>query len=616
MAKKRTSDALMNEALEQFDESQEGSDFNRKDAEDDITFARLGEQWPEKVKKSRQDEGRPCLTINKLPAFIRQVVNDARQNKPSGQVHPVDNGADKATAEVIAGMVRNIERASDADVAYDTGIEHAVSGGFGFWRIGIDYAHEDSFEMEARIDRVPNPLMVHWDVNSTKFDASDWRYCFVSDFLTEDQFEEKYPKADKVSFQGTDARDDVTSWLDDDKVRVAEYWRREEKKRKILLLSNNRVIRADLFDEMQQAMAAVQGITVLKEREACYYEVTRRVMSGVEILEEEPWPGSMIPIVPVWGEEVITGGRRYFRSLVRDARDPQTMFNFWRTASTELVALAPRAPWIGPKGFAAGNEANWAQANTRSFSYLEYDKAAGEPPQRQPFAGVPAGALQEALNASDDMKAVMSIYDSSLGQRSNEQSGKAILARQRESDTANFHFIDNLNRAVRYSTKCLVEIIPHVYSGRETIRILGDDMTEKVVSLMKENPGQMPMVEGENGPMYDLTVGKYDVTIKSGPSYSTMREETRETLIEIMRAVPQSAMVLGDVLMEYMDFPGADKVAERLKLMLPPQVQMAEGMTPPMPMGMPPGPMAGPGLQNPGAPQAQPAMPAPPMGGL
>jgi hypothetical protein len=597
MADKPKGETIINEARELLDESQQGSGYNRENAESDIRFARLSEQWPDEVRKLRMEEGRPCLTINRLPTLIRQVVNDSRQAKPGIKVAPVDNGADEDTAEVISGLIRSIERNGDgAEVAYDTAIDHAVSGGFGFFRIGIDYVSPDSFSMEARIERVPNQLMVHWDVNSTKYDASDWGYSFVSDWLTEDEFKHRYPKAKPVDFQG-DTRGDVADWIDGEQIRIAEYWKREEKTRPIYLLNNGRTIRHDVViaegrkldlggqvsdDEILMLYQQMMGVEIIKEREATFFDVTRRMISGAEVLSEDPWPGSMIPICPVWGEEVFADGRRHFRSMIRDAKDPQTMFNFWRSASTELVALAPRAPWVGPQGFVPkGHEEKWQSANTRSHAFLEYDPTAGNMPQRQPFAGVPAGVVQEALNAADDIKSVTGMYDASIGARSNETSGKAIFARQRESDNANFHFIDNLNRAIRYAGRCLLEIIPAVYSERETIRILGEDQREKVIKLTQEDGGGQLNPETGERELFNLAIGDYDVDVTAGPSYATQREETREFLTEFVRAAPSLLPIVGDVLLDHFDFQGSDVIAERLRALN--QAQQA-------PQGAPQGP--------------------------
>jgi cob(I)alamin adenosyltransferase len=318
----------------------------------------------------------------------------------------------------------------------------------------------------------------------------------------------------------------------------------------------------------QQFMVEIGSLRVLNQRETTISNVTRRIISGSEILQEDSWPGSYIPIIPVWGEEIFIKGKRQFRSLIRDVKDSQRMFNYWRSASTELVALAPKAPFIVAKNsIAPEDREKWATANNRSYSMLEYLADRGPMPQRQQFASVPSGAFQEALSAADDMKAITGIYDAALGARSNETSGRAILARQREADNSNFHFLDNLSRAIEWEGKLLVEIIPSVYGARQAVKILGEDQASKVVALTQGAP---------KGKLYNISTGVYDVEVKTGPSYTTKREETREFLIEIMRSVPNSAPLLGDVLMEHLDFIGNDRLAKRLKSLLPPEIKQAE----------------------------------------
>lgn len=599
------SDEVVKDALDMFEDSQQGSEFNRDAYYEDVKFARMSEQWPDAIRKQREQEARPCLTINKMPALIRSVVNQSRQNKPAIKISPVDSGADEETAEVIGGLVRSVERGSNAEIAYDTSIDQAITGGFGFFRIGIDYAHDETFDLKATIERIPNSLMVHWDTSSTKFDASDWDYAFVSEMVKEEEYKRRWPEASMVPFDGS-ARDEATAmWTDEDAVRVAEYFKRESVERNLLQLAvmnpqtqqeDLQTVREDQLPEMARrffeaggidisglkdpdliaGFMEISGVTERRRRKVEAHKVIRRVMNGVETLDEEEWPGSMIPICPVWGDETFIDGRRHFRSMIRDAKDPQMMFNFWRSASTELVALAPKTPWLGPKGFIPkGQESKWASANTRNHSYLEFNPESG-PPSRQQFAGVPAGVLQESMNAADDMKAITGIYDSSVGARSNETSGKAILARERQGDVSNFHFIDNLNRAIRYAGQVLVEIIPSVYSAQETVRILGEDQRENVIKLTQE--GSKGFEKGPNGgpALYNLAVGQYDVTVSTGPSFATEREETRETLLEIMRAVPDAAPFVGDVLLDHMDFVGADKVSKRLRQLLPPEIRKSE----------------------------------------
>jgi hypothetical protein len=598
--KNKTDDSFMKDANERFAESQDGSEYNRIAYENDTKFARLGEQWPEQIRKQREAEGRPALVSNKLPALIRSVVNESRQSKPAINVAPVDNGADQDTADVIGGIIRSVERNSNAPVAYNNAIDNAVTGGFGFFRIDIDYAHPETFDMECRIERISNALSVHWDTTSTRFDAADWGFAFISDHLTKEEYEKKYPGGSLVSWDG-DSRDDYADqWMTNDSIRVAEYFKRELKTRNLLHLEipnmeagqpSLETVREDELPAMAKAFfeaggistdgmsesdliqgfLEVSGVSEKRRREVEYYDVKRYIVNGVEILKEDDWPGSTIPICPVWGDEVNISGRRYFRSMITDVKDPQMMLNFWKSMSTELVALAPKAPFIGPKGFIPkGQEQKWNTASTRNHAYLEYDATAGPMPQRQGFAGVPAGALQEAMNSNDDIQSITGIYPSAIGARSNETSGKAILARERQGDTANFHFLDNLSHAIQYCGRVLVDVIPAVYSAQEAVRILGADQAQSVIKLTQEAGG------AKQGELYNLTVGKYDVTVKSGPSFATQREETREALIEIMRQVPAAAPFIGDLLLNHMDFQGAEIAAKRLKHLLPPEIQKAE----------------------------------------
>lgn len=559
-------------ARKKFERSSEWLSENYEAAKDDIRFARLSDQWPEQIRKQREREQRPCLTINKLPSFIRQVVNDARQNKPSIKVRPVDSGADPDTAEIFNGLIRNIEQSSNADVAYDTAADFAASGGIGYIRVAIEYAHDDTFDRELRIERVANPFAVFGDPDSTAADSSDWNCAFVVDVLPRKAFERRYKNAEPVDWDSSAYAGLGEPWLTEDSVMVAEYWTREEVDRPIVLLSNGQVIDKEAYEEASDLLDA-EGVTIQDERTVKSHTVRMCLMTGAEILEEHEWAGRYIPIIPVYGDEVNLEGKRYFRSLIRDAKDAQRMFNFWRTAATELVALAPKAPWIGPTGAFETDAGKWDTANTTSHSYLQFDGQV--PPQRTQFAGIPAGHLQEAMNAADDMKAIMGIYDASLGARSNETSGKAIMARQREGDVSTFHFLDNLARAIRHTGRVLIDLIPMVYTGNRIVRILGDD--GKVARVPLNQPVQTP---GPNGNpltrVYDLSVGKYDLTVETGPSYTTLRQEASENMVQMIQAYPPLAQVAGDILFKNLDWPGADEIAERLAQMNP----AAQGQNP------------------------------------
>ncbi len=565
---------ILKDAKEAFDLAREHEAENRREALDDIRFARLGEQWPDKVRKDRELDGRPCLTINRLPAFIRQVVNDARQNKPAISCHPVDDAADAETAEIFNGLIRNIEQSSDAEVAYDTALDFAVTGGFGYFRINTRYAGDDGFDQDLVIERVANPFSIYGDPNSTAADSSDWNSAFVVDTLPKAAFEARWKGAQAVDWS-SDAYGGLSGpWLEGDQVMVAEYWRREAVQRTIVALSDGQVVELEVY-EAQKALFDGLGVSVVgRPRSVGSHKVTQQILTGAEVLETIDWAGKFIPIVPVYGEELHVDGKRRLRSLVRDAKDPQRMFNYWRTTSTELVALAPKAPFIGRKGAFETDASKWATANVQTHAYIEYDGA--EPPQRQPFAGIPAGAIQEALNAADDMKSIMGLYDASLGARSNETSGRAIMARQREGDVSTFHYIDNLSRAIRHAGRILIDLIPKVYSVPRVVRVLGPGgeaklapVNQKFAAEAADAAGQARKIEK----IYDLTVGKYDLTVKSGPSFTSRREEAATQMIELIRAYPPAAPIIGDLLARNLDWPGADEIASRLSAMLPAEVK-------------------------------------------
>lgn len=554
------------EAKEAFALCAEAEADNREAALDDLRFARLGEQWPDDIRNRRAREMRPCLTINRLPSFIRQVVNDARQNKPSIKVKPVDSASDPATAEILNGLIRNIEYTSNADIAYDTAAEFAVTMGIGYIRIGIEYACDDNFDKDLRIQRVANPFSIYGDPHSTAADSSDWNMAFVVDRLSKETFRQRYKDAEEVDWNALGYGKLEAPWLEDDEILVAERWLREEVPSTLLLLSNGLALREEQYLAQKEIFDA-SLVQVVGERPTRRYRIRQTLMTGAEILETNDWAGRYIPIIPVYGEEVNVEGKRWFRSLIRDAKDAQQMHNYWRTCATELVALAPKAPFIGAKGSFDSDIARWETANTESHPFLEYDPVPGQmPPQRQPFAGPPAGALNEALLASDDMKAIMGLYDASLGARSNETSGVAIRTRQRQGDIATFHFIDNLQRGIRHAGRVLLDLIPAVYNTARIVRVLGQEGEARNVAIA---PAGAP--SANVGPqqgfdrVYDVTLGKYDVAVESGPAFSTQREEAVSALIELIRAYPPAATVVGDLIVKMMDFPNAAEVAARLQ---------------------------------------------------
>ena len=579
---------LLAEGKEAFTCAEDAESDNREAAKDDINFARLSDQWPEEIRRQRELAERPCLTRNLMPSFIRQVVNDARQNKPSIKVHPADDNADVGTAEVMNGLIRNIEYTSDADVAYDTATDSAVSMGWGYFKIDYDYAYDDSTDLDISIQRVANPFTIYGDPHSTAADSADWNTAFEVEWLTEDAFEAQFPEAEKTDwdfdFEG------AGNWKRDKEVLVAKWWRREEVERKMLVLSNGMLMDEAVF-QAQAALLIANGVLPVREHIGRSWKVKRHIMTGAEVIKSEDWLGKYIPIVPVYGDEVVDEqGQRHFRSLIRDAKDTQRQYNYWQSAATELVALAPKVPFIGPKGSFKSDARNWASANTENHAYLEYDVVPNAPggPQRQSLdVGPAAGALQQAMTAREDMGAIIGIRAENAEQI-NEASGRALLVRQRKGDVSTFHFQDNMSRAIRHAGRILIDLIPKVYDQQRIIRVMGEDGTPRNVRVGKAEEGQggqqeRPVLGPDGQPqmerIYDLGMGKYDLTVATGPGFQTKREEAAIQMTEYLRVNPAAAPLIGDLIAKNLDWPGADEIAKRLKIMLPPQLQ--EGGLPP-----------------------------------
>lgn len=576
---------VLREAQERLQTVLNAEGENRQAAEADLKFA-AGDQWPVDVRNERELEARPCLTINKLPAFINQITNNQRQSRPQIKVHPVDGGADVEKAKVITGLIRHIENNSSAESAYDTAFDFAVRMGWGYWRIVTDYVDDNSFEQDIFIRRIRNPFSVYFDPNSSEPDGSDADYCLISDWIGRDKFKERFPDAQSNDLGLVGQGDAAPQWLAGDAVRIAEYFRYERQRDNLLLLEDGTVTY-----ESDVRAAVERGVMVpgIKQSRPTHKRVVLwSKLTFADELETKVWPGKFIPVVPCYGVENFIDGKRELHGIVRFAKDPQRMFNYWRTAETENLALAPRAPWLVAEGQIEGYEQMWDYANVKSFPYLPFKQtdSTGQPaprPERIAPPIQPTGLIQAALEASDDIKSATGIFDASLGARGNETSGRAIVARQRQGDTANFHFFDNLTRSLRHTGRILLDLIPKIYDTRRVIRVLGEDQQPQVVVLNDPQVGPSGAIEDV---LNDVTIGTYDVVMDTGSSYQTRRQETVDFFTQLAQSNPQIWQIAGDIIVKNMDIPGAQEIAERLQKLLPPPLQQGPKDIPPEVQGM------------------------------
>ena len=576
------SDNRITEAIDFWRLVNDSDSTNRSEALNDIRFA-AGDQWPVEIQNSRNLEARPCLTINKIDAYVRQVTNQQRMNRPRIKVHPVNNEADVKIAQVIEGICRHIEVNSNADTAYDTAFDYAVRMGWGYWRVNTRYVREDSFDQEIYIDTIDNPFTVYFDPNSVLPDGSDAERCLVTTVVDKRKFRQEYPGAnDGASFVQRSVGDDTASWVTKEDIRIAEYFYVKRVKAKLYQLSNGQTMYADSKDFFNRVAAS--GLTILGERESYKKEVHWCKMTAMEVLEERVLPGKYIPIVPCYGAMVIVDDKRKKYGLVRFAKDPQRMYNFWRTSMTESVALAPKAKWLLAEGQDEGHEQEWALANQKSSPILRYKQKdiEGNPapvPVRLQPEPPPAGIMESAAAISADLQMVIGIVDPNQLPSGNI-SGKALAGQQNQVDLSNFHFYDNLSRSIRHTGKIILDLIPKIYDTQRVVRIIGADGTPDIVTL--NQPVQT--AEGIEKVLNDVTVGEYDVVMDTGPAFQTRRQQAVEAMMPLM-AKEEIFQAAGDLFFRNMDFPGADTIADRLAAMnplaqidpksdIPPQVQM------------------------------------------
>ena len=556
---------------------------NRVEALDDLKFAG-GDQWPVEIQNSRLLESRPYLTINKIDAYCRQITNQQRQQRPRMKAHGMNNDSDEKVAEIITGICRHIENQSDADSAYDNAFDFAVRMGWGYWRITHDYPRPDSFDQEIYIKRIENPFMVYFDPNSNEPDGSDAEKCLITEVISKEAFRKMYPGADDGGgFTPRGTGDSQSEWITREDIRVAEYFYTERKRMKLLLLSDGTTCYED--EKPKETVMQDAGIYVVSKRETIKKQIKWCKLTGMQILEQRNWAGSYIPVVPVYGQQLIVDSKKKKFGLTRMAKDPQRMYNFWSTALTESVALAPKAKFLLAEGQDEGHEMEWNTANIKSMPVLRYKQTDSEgrmapvPTRIQPEPP-PAGMVTALQGLDGDLKAVVGIYDPTQLPNGN-QSGKAINGMQQQTDMTNFHYYDNLTRSIRQTGRIIVDLIPHIYDKERVLRIIGADGKGELVTL--NQPGVDD--QGVEKVLNDVTVGQYDVVMETGPGYASKRAEAFDSMVQMLSVDPTLMQTAGDLIFRNSDFPGADIIADRLaaanpmaqideKSPVPPQVQM------------------------------------------
>ena len=565
---------------------------SREDELDDLRFMAGSPdnqwQWPADVLATRGSvqgqtiNARPCLTINKLPQHVKQVTNEQRQNRPSGKVIPADDKGDVEVAEIFEGMVRHIEYMSDSDVVYDTACENQVTYGEGYFRILTEYCNDDSFDQDLRLGRIRNAFSVYMDPMIQDPAGQDAEWCFISQDIEKDEYERQYPDAAPITSimsQGV-GDDSLSQWINENTIRIVEYFYYTHTPTKLNLYPGNQSFYEGSPEDKQMKQ---HGLKPIKTRTVDVKKVMWMKSNGYEVLQEQVWAGKWIPVIRVIGNEFEVDGRIYVSGLVRNAKDAQRMYNYWVSQEAEMLALAPKAPFIGYGGQFEGYEQQWKTANTTNWPYLEVNPDVTDGmgatlplPQRAPPPLAQTGLIQAKMGASDDIKSTTGQYDSSLGATSNERSGKAILAREKQGDVGTYHYGDNLTKAIRFATRQLIDLIPKIYDTERIARIVGVDGEVSMAKINPDQPEPVKKIVDQQGivieKIYNPSVGVYDVVATTGPGYMTKRQEAMDAMGQILQGNPELWKVAGDLFVKNMDWPGAQELSERLAKTIDPKL--------------------------------------------
>jgi hypothetical protein len=562
---------ILRVARDRFKICQEAYVDIHKEGRIDDNFS-VGDQWPEDVRMQRESEGRPCLTVNRVSQAIRQVANDQKQNNPTATFSPEDDDADIETADIYQGINRNIEKSSNADGARDWAFDGAARRGFGYWRIITDWVSPTSFLQEVKYQKIFDAYSVYLDPNHTEVDGSDSNYGFIFTRMQKDEFLAKYPDADlSKENEWASTCETLPDCFDEYYCLVAEYYYKDFKREKLILLSNGESYTESKLEELKGLGLIPADAIVERERETVTEQVKWIKFAGEQIMERTDWGSQWIPIIPVYGEVHLVDGKKVLKGVTRDSRDPQRMHNYFVSAEAEAIGLAPKAPFVGAAGQFEGFESIWATANSKPHSFLQYNAVDVNgnlvpAPQRVQAEAQVQAITSARIQSQEDIKATNGIYDAALGNRSNENSGIAIERRANQAQTSNYHIMANFEQSAKHSGRIVAQLIPVTYDTPRAAKIVGEDGESEIIRINEEfqRDGQPKT--------YDLSKGKYDLSINMGPAYATKRQEALSSMLEITKMNPQLMAVIGDLIVKHMDWPGAQEIVERIRKTMDPKL--------------------------------------------
>jgi ABC-type amino acid transport substrate-binding protein len=571
-SKKRAGDKkLLEELRENYKLCVESDRENRDRYKTALKFCYVpGEQWEQTVKTAR-GPNRVTREFNETRVKVKAVVNHIRSNRPKGTIRPVEEG-DVENAQARNGIVLNIWNTSDADNVTDFAAETQVAAGMGAWMIDTEYTPESVDDQDIYIRSIRNPLCLYADYASKEQDKSDARFWIYHTKLSKTAFKDKYGNAEQASFEPEELGDNDPN-DDEESVWVAAYWKKVPVTRHLCKLSTGETV------DKEKLGALPEGVAVIKEREAKSYKIVQYICSSDAVLEgPNDWAGMEFPFVVVYGEYVVVDGKTYWYGMTQTMMDAQRSHNETLSGVYETIALAPQAKYWATPEQAKDVMKQWKQATDENLPVMLYnsDPKAPGPPARVGGADVPAALMQASQMSRDSINSVSSVPDANVGLTSNESSGKAIRARQDSGLVGTYNYSDNIAKGIGRTYKILIDLIPKVIDTPRSFRILGKDGAEKYIKVNQQNPTTGEIIN-------DLSKGKYDFVITQGPNVQTQRQEAFDFFTQMATADPALMITAGDIVYRNSDAPGAQEIAERRRLALPPEIQQAVNQGKPLP---------------------------------
>jgi len=575
-----TEKEIFEEARDRLKIASDAESDNRLQAKADLLF-REGQQWDSNPVTSASQES-PEMTINFTDALVTRVVNNLRQQRPRGKAHPVGSGADVDIAEVINGIGRHIEYRSEAGIAYDTAGDHATTMGWGYWRMISEYVAPDSFDQDIRILPIFRPFAVYLDPDAMMPTGQDANWCIISVKMKRTEFKRRYPRQELNSWSDIGQPEHGDDWEDKESIRLAEYFRIRETSERLFLIRDQNGGEDTRWarDKEEAEVLRAAGVNVVAERMSMRRTVEWYRLNGTKVVDRKKLPGSYIPVIRCQGNARDIDGKVYRRGMVRSMQDPQKMVNYGEVAKIRRLGLTPQAPWVAAEGQLDGNP-EWSSANNVPYAALIYKPITimtgqGEvllpPPQRQPPAQLEQGFAEFTQGMRSNLLAVAGMpNEPGQDERGQVVSGKAITKRQGLSDQSHFQYFDNQTLAIAHTWRIMLEWIPHYYSEERMQRIIGEDGQPKMVKI-----NERTVESGVQKVKNDLTIGRYDVVMDTGPGYDTKREEGAENLINLLGVAPLAELIAkvgADLVFRSIDHPYMQEMADRISAMNPEGMQ-------------------------------------------